>query len=438
MKLPRFLDRYLSGEVGRVFRGMATLALGTGMARLIGIASIPILTRLYTPSDYGVLAVYVALVATVAPILTLRYVLAIPLPRGDAAATNLLALSALLMAGMVLIAASLLGIFSERILGWMSMEILAPWWWMIVLGSMAVAAYEAMSLWATRKRAYRVIAQTKVVQSLMGEGIKIGLGLLAFKPFGLLLGNVVEQSGGVTSFALRFRSEIGKNISKISVRRMRALSSHYADFPKYRLPSQFLLVFSTQAPALFSSALYGASATGQLGLALMALAIPANLIGQSVGQAFYGEIARLGKGSEEDIRKMSISVQKKLFAVGIPVTLLILLLGQPLFGLAFGPEWRKAGLYASMLSPFVLLQLTSAPLIQVLNIYNAQGRFLLINMVRTFGLLGIYGACRYWALTEELFVAILAAFLFAFYLFVTGYVIHMINAAARKRMQSNR
>jgi len=432
MKLSRFRERLFGGDAGGVMRGMLTLALGTGMARLIGLATIPLLTRIYSPADYGVLSVYSALVAIVAPVLTLRYILAVPLPRTDAMAANLMALCGLLMAATAVLDALLMWAVGERMLGWMSMEVLAPWRWLIVLGALTLAAYEGMSLWATRCRAYGIISRTKVIQSAMGEATKLVLGLVGLKPFGLLLGNLVEQSGGLSSYVLRFRDDLAANGRRIRRRYLLRLARHYRGFPTFRLPSQFLLVFSTQAPAMFAAALYGASATGQLGLALMALAIPGSLIGQSVGQAFYGEIARLKKGSEVRIKALAYSVQKKLFLVGLPITLAIVLLGEPLFRIVFGREWAEAGAYASVLAPFVLLQLTSAPLVQILNVYNAQSAFLAINVFRAAGLVGIYYTCRSLALPAQEFVYMLSAFLFVFYLLITFYILHVVRDAAAR------
>jgi O-antigen/teichoic acid export membrane protein len=430
MKLSRLRARLFDGESGGVVRGMLTLALGSGMARLIGIATIPLLTRIYSPADYGVLAVYSALVALIAPMLTLRYVLAVPLPRSDGMAANLMLLSGILMIGVATVIGILFWAFGPMLLGWMSMQVLAPWWWLVTLGAVAVAVYEALSLWATRRRAYRVISQTKVMQSAMSVLVKVGLGMAGFKPFGLLFGHLVEQSGGVSSFAIRFRQDFRQNIRHVSRASMMLVARYYRGFPTFRLPSQFLLVFSTQAPAMFAAALFGATATGQLGLALMALAIPSNLIGQSVGQAFYGEIARLPKGSEIRIKTLAYSVQRKLFLVGLPLAFGLILLGEPLFHLAFGERWTEAGTYASILAPFVLLQLTSAPLVQILNIYNAQGAFLAINIFRALGLLGIYQACTWMALSPKEFVYSLSAFLFAFYLLITLYILHVVNRAA--------
>jgi O-antigen/teichoic acid export membrane protein len=438
MKFSRIRQRLFGGESGGVVRGMLTLALGTGTARLVSIATIPLLTRIYSPDDYGVLAVYSALVAVIAPMLTLRYVLAVPLPRSDRMAANLMVLSGLLMLIMAALIALLFWAFGDIVLGWMSMDVLAPWWWLVILGAIAVAVYEGLSLWATRRRSYKAISQTKVVQSVMGVLVKIGLGLAGLKPFGLLFGHLVEQSGGISSFTLRFRKDFQGNVHRVSRDAMLLLARYYRGFPAFRLPSQFLLAFSTQAPAMFAAALFGAGATGQLGLALMALAIPGNLIGQSVGQAFYGEIARLPKGSEVRIKVLAYSVQKKLFLVGLPLTLALMLLGEPLFHMAFGERWTEAGMYASILAPFVLLQLTSAPLVQILNIYNAQGAFLSINVVRAIGLLVIYQTCLWLALSPKEFVYVLSAFLFAFYLLITLYILHVVNRAAAAARRDGR
>lgn len=96
----RISARLFGGTSGGVFRGMMTLALGSSIGRVIGIASIPVLTRLYSPADFGVLAVFTALVAILAPLVTLRYALALPLPRHDGVAMNLLVLSTGLMLGL--------------------------------------------------------------------------------------------------------------------------------------------------------------------------------------------------------------------------------------------------------------------------------------------------------------------------------------------------
>ncbi|MBK1621851.1 hypothetical protein CKO42_26465 [Lamprobacter modestohalophilus] len=172
---------------------MMTLAMGSGAARLIGVASIPILTRIYSPEDFGALASFTVLVSMISPVLTLRYVVALPLPRRDGMAMNLMALSASIMGIMALIVTVGLWLLAPLLMGLLSMEVLVPYWWLIALGVTAAGVYELLSTWATRRKAYITIAKTEVLQSLSGSLLKIGLGLLALKPIGLLVGQVVAR-----------------------------------------------------------------------------------------------------------------------------------------------------------------------------------------------------------------------------------------------------
>lgn len=425
-RISSLFARLFDGPASAVFRGMGTLALGTGAARVIGVASIPVLTRIYSPEDYGVLSIFTALVAMLVPMLTLRYGVAIPLPRQDGMAMNLMALAAVLMLGMTLMVSLLLGIFGSALLGQVSMEVLAPYWWLIALGILGTGSYELLSLWATRRRAYRIIAQTQVTQSALSVVIKIGLGLLAFKPMGLLIGQVVAQSGGIGSFITRFWVDFRRTAGMISLRRMVFLARYFRGFPIYRLPSQFLLVFSTQAPFLFTATLYGAETTGELGLAMMTLALPINLLGQSVGNAYYAEISQLSRKSPQKILEITKLVQKRLFMMAIPPTLVIMIFGPELFRLAFGDIWSTAGLFASILSICLLLQFTSAPLIQVLNLFNKQILFLAINTIRVF-LLGFLFYFSFLAkLTAMNFLASYSVIMVFYYSGISMFIIQFL------------
>lgn len=62
---------------------MGVLVGGTTGAQLLAVLAAPLLTRLYTPEDFGLLAVYASLLGLIAVIASLRYELAIPLPTDD-------------------------------------------------------------------------------------------------------------------------------------------------------------------------------------------------------------------------------------------------------------------------------------------------------------------------------------------------------------------
>ena len=62
---------------------IAMIAGGTTLAQGINILSTPILSRIYSPEDFGVTAVFISMVSILSVISALRYDLAIPLPKTE-------------------------------------------------------------------------------------------------------------------------------------------------------------------------------------------------------------------------------------------------------------------------------------------------------------------------------------------------------------------
>jgi O-antigen/teichoic acid export membrane protein len=77
-RLPGRLLRILPR--GRFARNVAVVTAASALGQGLLIVSAPLLTRLYTPADFGVLAVYGSIVSLVAVVAALRYELAIALP----------------------------------------------------------------------------------------------------------------------------------------------------------------------------------------------------------------------------------------------------------------------------------------------------------------------------------------------------------------------
>ena len=71
-------------------KNVLTLMTGTTIAQTIPVAISPILTRIYTPEDFGIFAIYLAITAILGNIVSGRYELAIMIPKKDEDAINLI------------------------------------------------------------------------------------------------------------------------------------------------------------------------------------------------------------------------------------------------------------------------------------------------------------------------------------------------------------
>lgn len=405
------------GSSAKVFKGMATLAVGNGLARIVGLAAIPILTRIYSPEHFGVLSVFTALLLILTPLMTLRYELAVPLPRRDSTAMALMVLSASLIAVMALVLGTLLWLAGPTVLSLVSAQALIPYSWMLVIALISAGVYEVLLIWAVRRRAYPAIARTQLQQSAVGSIAKIALGVMGMKPLGLLAGQVLGAGAGTMSLLRLFGADVRRYWRHVTRRRAWFMLRHYSSFPTYRLPSQLLQIFSSQAPLLLTAALYDAQTTGQLGLAMMTLALPMNLLGHSTSKAYYAEIASIGRKRPADVRNVTHAVIKRLLLLAIAPTLILLVFGEALFALAFGAQWAQAGELASVMAIYLLFQFMHAPASHLLSVFEGQRLLLMLNVQRTVLTLGCFAVAHLLGLSITAVLVLYALALSAHYLF---------------------
>ena len=92
------------------------LMMGTTLSQAIPVVITPILTRIYTPEDFGIYAIFVAIITILGSIVSGRYELAILLPERDDDAINIFALGLLIITFMVMITVIIVTVFNDSIL----------------------------------------------------------------------------------------------------------------------------------------------------------------------------------------------------------------------------------------------------------------------------------------------------------------------------------
>jgi O-antigen/teichoic acid export membrane protein len=372
-----------SGHEGAIFRNMTKLFAGDGLARIIGFITAPIITRIYLPEHMGVLSVFTALVAILAPLATFRYSLAVPLPKNDGLAYNITVLSFIILSVTSILIFLLFYFFGSFLLGLFSMQQIEPYWYLLPIAFLGTGLYELLTSWAIREKAFTPLAKTKVSQKLIGAGMKIVLGLAGLKPLGLLIGQIFTQAGGIATLSRSFKHKFKENAGFVSKRNIQLLSKRYIDFPRYRVPAQFLLALTSRAPLLFFAWHFDAETTGQIGLATMMLSFPITLIGYTTGKAYYAEIAAIGKKMSDKILKITKNITFKLFLFSILPFSVIFLFGPWVFRIVFGEVWYDAGVYARILAIYLLAQFVYSPISEgVFNVFEKQSLVLVLETIR--------------------------------------------------------
>ena len=362
-----------SGPDNTLFRNILKLISSEGIGRVIGLLAAPFITRLYTPSDFGLLAVFASVCALLHPFCTLRYNLAIPLHTNDRVCINAVAACLLILVVNTAIIVLALLLSHSQILSLFSAEDIDAFWYFIPLAFLFYGAGEILSYYSTRYRDFSTIAKVTLAQKTIGASAKIILGLLRFNVMGLLIGNILAESGGLSIYIRTYWKKLKELTHNVTWGKISFVLKRYIDFPLYRVPSQILLSAAGSLPILYFAWHFGSDTTGQISLAITMLSIPVNIVCISVGKAFYGEIASIGRKNRSEISALTLRIMSRLLVISIVPFALIICSGPWIFHTLFGPEWSQAGTFARYLCFYLIFRFVYSPVSDgIFNVFERQ------------------------------------------------------------------
>ncbi|MCF8053877.1 MAG: oligosaccharide flippase family protein [Deltaproteobacteria bacterium] len=356
-------------------RGVSILVGGTASAQILLVLAAPLLTRLYSPEDFGLLAVYASLLALIGVVSCLRYELAIPLPENDQEAANVAALCLILVAISSLLTVLLVVLLGEAIAVTLSVPKLANYFWLLPVGVLVSGAYSVFSYWGIRTKRFTTIAATKLRQAIA----MLAIQLAAYKLGGiaLLFGQVAGQGVGTTSLALPALTS--PNFRHISWQGILLAKRRYRRFPLFLTWDGLLNTTGTQLPPILFAALFGPVASGLYSLAHRVISLPASLLGDAIGQVFFGNAAETYRAGQHG--PLVSQLQAKLIHIGMPLVLILILLGPDLFALVFGEQWRQAGEFSRWMAPWLFFGFVFSPLSTLFAVMERQKQFLMLQAI---------------------------------------------------------
>jgi O-antigen/teichoic acid export membrane protein len=360
-------------------RSVSVLAGGTAFGQAVMVLALPVLTRLYTPRDLSILAVYAALLGIISIAACLRFDIAVPLPEADTDGANLLAAAL----GSASVVSLLLGIVCaavpQRIAAALNAPDLAQYLWLLPIGVFFTSWSSGLQYWATRKKAFARIARTRVEQSVGGVGVQIGLGWLDLKPIGLIIGQVISGGAGVVGLGRRALMTDRLALKSVNVKEVRRLIKLYDRFPKFSTVDSLANVASLQLPVLLIAAQAPRAEAGFVLLAMRVMQAPTALIGGAIAQVFLSRAAQEDRGGS--LAGFTKNVLNALVKLGIGPLLLCGLLAPDLFPVVFGPQWRRAGDLVLWMTPWFALQFLVSPVSMVVHVKNKQHVALTLNLL---------------------------------------------------------
>ncbi len=372
------LKSKLPEKGGFVFNTLV-LMTGTTIAQAIPIAISPILTRIYSPENFGIFALFTSITGILSTIATGRYELAIMLPEKDEDSINVVALSILIAFGISFLILSTVFIFNNQITKLLGNQEISKWLYFVPLFVLLAGIYQSLKYWATRKKQFKKVAISEVSQSTARATINTPLGFLNFGSTGLITGALVGQASATSVLGWKTWKNDKSKRRFISKEKIKKNARIYKNFPKYSTLKALLNTASNQMPIFLLTSFFSATITGFYSFGHRIVAAPMGLLGRSVAQVFYEKASRT-YNEQGDLYNLVKNVYIKLAKIGIiPFTLLIVL-APTLFAIIFGSEWKQAGIYTQILTPWLFVMFLNSPVTFVVEILGKQKEYLIYEV----------------------------------------------------------
>lgn len=368
------IDRIKKSEF---VRNVLVLLTGTTIGQLIPIMISPILTRYYTPDDFGIFALFISLVSILAIIATAKYDLAILLPKKDSDARQLVYFCIIISFIFSLFLFINIIIFYDQLILIKNDLTSYIWLYFVPLGVFLLATYQSLIPYENRNKNYKRISIATIYQNLVAATVNLTTILISVSYLGLVIGKILGVF--ISSFSLLNYGTNRLLKLHISLNKIKFLLKKYKKFPKFSLPSDFLAVLTNELPVLLFIMLYSGTVVGFYALAMRTVSTPISIIGSSITSVFRREAASQYSNNGNCVN-LFVKSFKALVVVSIVPFLLLALYSPDVFAFVFGEQWRIAGEYTRIMTIMFFFKFIVSPLSYMYYIAEKQKEDLYLNI----------------------------------------------------------
>lgn len=330
-------------------RNVVTLMTGSTLAQAIPVAISPILTRLYGPKDFGLLALFVSLTTIFGTIANGRYELAVMLPESDEDAMSVAALGAAIALGLSIALMVVICILNGQISHALGNESIGPWLYLVPLTVFFIGLFNVLNYFNNRLKNYKHIAQANVYKSLVLITVQMLVGVLKAGAIGLIAGQVLSSVFANMKLLKNTLATVDVR-AVVKLERIRAVAWRYRNFPKYSMPAALANTLAQNLTNILISLYYSVATLGFYSLTQRMLGMPSSLMGTSISQVFFQQATEERQQTGKAVVTFDRTL-RKLVLLSVPAFFLVYFLAEDVFALIFGEKWRIAGTYAKILVP---------------------------------------------------------------------------------------
>ncbi len=323
------------------------MILSSGIAQVILIITTPIITRLYSPTEFGEFTIFSNIAMILIPIINARYDLLIVNTKNDRSANILSQISFLISLLILLI---LIPIFA--ISAWLYPNFILDFIFIIIM-LFLVSLTNIFTNYLNKERKYKVLSLINVFRAGSMALLQIIFGLLALGSLGLIIGFSLSYIAGITLGYKTFKKHF--NIVR-DKEETKALFLENKNQLVYSTPSILINSLSFSVVVFFIGILYTNTEVGIYGMAIRVLGIPVTIISLGLSKIFMQQ-ANDYYIEHGNFRNLLLKFSSILVIVSIILYVPLYLFSEELVNILLGHSWVDAITVIKIVIPLFVIRL---------------------------------------------------------------------------------
>lgn len=359
-------------------RPVAILMTGASLSQVINLLLLPVLTAIFTPTDFDVLAVFAGLsiIAYRGASLGLDY--ALPVAETDEKAATLLVAALVAIAAVTTLVAVATAVTLSLIPDQGKAAAYGIFLWLLPLSTLLLGATTALEFWHTRLKRFALISRARLSQVVLGGAAQVALGLAGAGADGLLIGYLVINGGALLLFAANFLAHDRPLFRAVSPSGMAATVREYIVFPKFTAAEIVANCCSVYLPIVIISAVLAGPEAGFLLLALRLTQGPIVMLSQAVSFVYHSRA--LESRRDNRLGEDTAAVLRGLVGITAGPLAALAIVAPGLVAAVLGELWRPVGVYMSLTLPLTFLFLLSSAILTTMHTHGRNAQVLYLTL----------------------------------------------------------
>ena len=374
MHIKKIFNQFFSNEFISNVLKISTSTIFSGIFVTI---SLPIITKIYDASTLGKYQLLISIITSLGVISSLKYEMAIILPKTDAIAKKIYSLCYYVLVCFSLLLFVLLFFMDQYILSQLNANSIVNISWLIPLGVFFFGFFEIIKASLLRKKNFNSFSIAKVYQVISTQILIIVFG--SFSPSALSFAIAYISGNAISSFIFirqsMFRIEANVNDS------MANIALKYKKFPLINTLMVFSNTISNELPVFFIIKYHDIEMLGYFMLANRILVIPMNLLGTSIGKVYFQKASQISHGNNLDLYNLYRKTTLQLIKIGFVSFVLIALFSSTLIELVFGNPWMKSSIIIKIMAIGMFFKFITSPISTTFTILNKQEFSFFITLI---------------------------------------------------------